>query len=110
MVPEPEIRSWSAGMDHSADLMRALLTRIKDYLSNDGSLNSDGRRLLRDIVREIAKNRRALMRLAKKVRKEPTLENVMRLARELLREEADELLAASLWGLGEGIAEERSNK
>lgn len=92
-------------MDHSADLMRALLTRVREYLSNDGTLNSDGRRLLRDIVREVAKNRRWLMRLAKRARKNPSLENVMRLARELLGKEADELLAESLWGPGEGIAE-----
>lgn len=97
-------------MDHSGDLMRALLTRIREYLSNDGTLNSDGRRLLRDIVREVAKNRRGLMRLAKRVRKEPSLENVMRLARELLGPEADELLAAALWGPGEGIAEEHSSR
>ena len=96
-------------MDHSRDLMRALLTRIRKYLSNDGTLNSDGRRLLRDIVREVAKNRRELMRLAKRVRKEPTLENVMRLARELMGDEADEVFAASLWGLGEGIADDSSD-
>ncbi len=93
-------------MDHSGDLMRALLTKIREYLSNDGTLNSDGRRLLRDIVREVAKNRRGLMKLAKRVRKEPSLENVMKLAREIIGDEADELLAAALWGLDEGIAEE----
>ena len=97
-------------MDHSGDLMRALLTKIREYLSNDGTLNSDGRRLLRDIVREIAKNRRGLMRLARRVRKEPSLENVMRLARKLIGDEADELLAEALWGPGEGIAEEHSQR
>ncbi len=97
-------------MDHSGDLMRALLTKIREYLSNDGTLNSDGRRLLRDIVREIAKNRRGLMKLARRVRKEPSLENVMKLARELIGGEADELLAEALWGPGEGIAEEHSQR
>ena len=86
--------------------MKVLLTKIRKFLSNDGTLNPDGRRLLRDIVREIAKNRKDLMRLAKKVRKEPSLENVMMLARRLIGDEADELLAEALWGPNEGIADE----
>lgn len=88
--------------------MRALLTNVRKYLSNDGTLNSDGRRLLRDIIREIAKNRKSLMGLARKIRKDPSIENFMKLAREIIGEEADELLATALWGPGEGIAEEPS--
>ncbi len=93
-------------MDHSADLMRALLRSIRRYISNNGTLNSDGRRLLKDIVREIAKNRKELMKIAKKARKDPSLENIMRLAEELLGDEANVLFAEALWGPEEGLVDE----
>ncbi len=72
--------------------MRKLLTNLRRYVSTNGYLNSDGRKLLNDLVRELARNKSALTRMAKEVRKDPSLSKVIKLGEALLGSEALELL------------------
>ena len=79
--------------------LRVLLLNFCRFFSKDCVLNSDGRRLLNDIAREVAKCEPHLMELVKKVRKKPTLENILKLAREFLSEdEISEVIDLGIYG------------
>ncbi|OYT49886.1 MAG: hypothetical protein B6U73_04820 [Desulfurococcales archaeon ex4484_204] len=90
---------------HARDYMRKLLRGYREYFGRGPALNSDGRRLLNDIVRELAKEGGELASIGRRVRRDPTLENVVKLARLMLGREADELLAEGAYGLLEGVEE-----
>jgi len=81
------------------DYLRTLLLNFSKFFSRDCVLNSDGRRLLNDIAREVAKYDTSLLKLVREVRKEPTLENVLKLARKFLSEdEVSELINTGIYG------------
>jgi len=60
--------------------MRKLLSGYQLYFDRHGVLNSDGRRLLNEIIRLVVYEYPELKPLVKKVRKDPTLSNVVKLA------------------------------
>jgi len=60
--------------------MRKLLSGYQLYFDRHGVLNSDGRRLLNEIIRLVVYEYPELKPLAKKVRKDPTLSNIVKLA------------------------------
>lgn len=80
-LDEARFRSWMAS------LIRKLLTEYKEYFSKDGILNSDGRKLLEDIIKPTVRRYPHTKAIARKVRKEPTIENVLKLARLYLSDE-----------------------
>jgi len=61
-------------------LFRKLFLGYGKYFSKYGLLNSDGRRLLNEIVKPILKQNPQAKPLIKEVRKEPTLENLRKLS------------------------------
>lgn len=66
------------------NLVRKLLTNRGEFFDKTNTLNSDGRRLLNKIIKLVLSNHPELRRLATKTRKNPTLENVAKLAEEIL--------------------------
>ncbi|MCC6032888.1 MAG: hypothetical protein LM561_02265 [Desulfurococcaceae archaeon] len=67
------------------NLVRRLLTRREEFFDKSNVLNSDGRRLLNKVIRMVLSEYPELRKLASKTRKNPTLENVTRLAEEITR-------------------------
>ena len=82
----PEVRS----------LARKLLLGYRLYFDRFGALNSDGRRLLAELCRYLVYEHPELKRVVRRVRKNPTLENLSKLFSTILGE--DEV--ANLVGLG----------
>ena len=81
------------------EYLRVLLLNFYKFFSKDCVLNSDGRRLFNDIAREVAKHKPGLMKLVKNVRKNPTLENILKLAKEFLSDdEISELVSLGVYG------------
>lgn len=60
-------------------LARKLVLGQSKYLSKGGELNSDGRKLLEELVRSALRCRPELKSLVTRVRKRPVLENVIKL-------------------------------
>ncbi len=88
MKPEdPRLNAWVSS------LFRKLFLGYGKYFSKWGLLNSDGRRLLNEIIKPILKQKPQAKPLIKEVRKNPTLENLRKLS-ELYIEEGvtDELV------------------
>ncbi len=80
--------------------MTHLISNYYIYFDKNSILNSDGRRLLNELIREGMKCFPELRKLFKEVRKDPTLEKVMKLAKKVLGEyEAQELLQLSIYYL-----------
>jgi hypothetical protein len=69
-------------------LMIKLLSNYPKYFSKDGVLNSDGRRLFEEIVKPLIKECPELKGVVRKARKNPTLENVFRVAERFMDREA----------------------
>jgi hypothetical protein len=65
------------------NLIRKLLTRREVFFDKTNVLNSDGRRLLNKIIRMVLREYPELRKLVSKTRKNPTLENVIKLAEEI---------------------------
>ena len=63
-------------------LLDLLLRRREEYFSDD-VLNSEGRKVLGRVARILMRTRPETSRLLKRVRREPTLDNVAKLARAL---------------------------
>ena len=84
----PEVRS----------LLKKLLLGYHLYFDRFGVLNSDGRRLLAEVLRYLVYEHPELKPLARRVRKDPTLENVAKLARVVLGDEVDELVDLGIYG------------
>ncbi|ALL00262.1 hypothetical protein Pyrde_0212 [Pyrodictium delaneyi] len=76
-------------------LIEALLKGYSKYFSND-VLNSDGRRLLERLVRLLLETNPGLRRLVYRVRRNPTLEMILRLAEEFYLCDARALAAEAL--------------
>jgi len=80
--------------------MRKLLSGYQLYFDKYGVLNSDGRRLLNEIIRLLIYEHPELKPLVKRVRKDPTLSNVVRLAEVFMDvNEVRELVETSIYGL-----------
>jgi len=80
------------------NLLRKLLLGYYLYFDRFGVLNSDGRRLLAEALRYLVYEHPELKSLARRVRKDPTLENVSRLARAVLGDEVEELVRLGIYG------------
>ena len=68
-------------------LFEKLLKNYGRYFSKDGTLNSDGRKLVENIIHQSVKRNPQLKQIARDLRREPTLNNVLKLAREFLSDE-----------------------
>ncbi len=81
------------------NLLRKLLLGYRTYFDRFGALNSDGRKLLSELTRYLVHEHPEMKPLVQRVRKNPTLENVSKLAREVLGdEEVENLIKAALYG------------
>jgi len=81
------------------NLMRKLLLNYTKFFSKDNVLNSDGRKLLEEIIRLLMYEHPEYRSLVRKVRKNPTLRNIIRLAELLMDpQEIRELLSFALYG------------
>ena len=79
--------------------MRKLLSGYQLYFDRHGALNSDGRRLLNEIIRLVVYEYPELKPLVKKVRKDPTLSNVVKLAEIFMDiNEIRELVEIGIYG------------
>jgi len=93
------LKENAANAELARSYIRVLLLNFHKFFSKDCVLNSDGRRLLNDIAREVAKHRPNLLKLVRKVRKDPTLEHVLKLAREFFSAgEISELISLGVYG------------
>jgi len=80
-------------------LMRKLLLGYRKYFTKSGVLNSDGRRLLEEILRFLVYEHPEYRDLAYKVRREPTLENIVKVAELFMeRDEIEELISLGIYG------------
>ncbi len=75
---------------------KLLILNYRRYFGRRGVLNSDGLRLLNELVRIVVAHRPELSRIIKEVRKNPTIENFMKFAERVLGNEAYELLYLSI--------------
>uniref|UniRef100_A0A7J3QED7 Uncharacterized protein n=1 Tax=Ignisphaera aggregans TaxID=334771 RepID=A0A7J3QED7_9CREN len=74
-------------------LMRKLLENIPLYFDKNLTLNSDGRRLLSQLLRYLLYEHHEYRYIIKEVRKNPTIENVVKLAKIALSpNEVEDLL------------------
>lgn len=80
------------------NLLRKLLLGFNLYFSND-VLNSEGRKIYGEAVRMLVYEHPEYKGLISRVRRNPTLENVMKIARLVLGDEADEVLEIGVYGL-----------
>ena len=81
------------------NLMKKLLLGYSRFFSKNGVLNSDGRKLLEEIIRLLMYEHPKYKPLARKVRKNPTLRNVIRLAELFMDyQEIEELISLALYG------------
>jgi len=98
------VRSEDINDERFREWMRSLIAKMllgfSKYFSKSCVLNSDGRRLLEEILKPTVRRYPHLRGIARKVRREPTLENILKLAsifmdydeaRELVREGMREL-------------------
>ncbi len=93
-INDERFREWMRS------LIAKMLLGFSKYFSKNCVLNSDGRRLLEEILKPTVRRYPHLKGIARKVRREPTLENILKLAsifmdydeaRELVREGMREL-------------------
>ncbi|MEM2022014.1 MAG: hypothetical protein QXP80_07310, partial [Zestosphaera sp.] len=63
-------------------LVVKLLSDRRRFFDKNNVLNSDGRRLLSKVIKLVLRDRPELRDFLSKVRRDPTLDNVMRLAEE----------------------------
>lgn len=70
-------------------LVVKLLSDRRRFFDKNNVLNSDGRRLLSKVIKLVLRDRPELRDFLSKVRRDPTLDNVMRLAEELLGVESE---------------------
>ena len=85
-VDDARFREWMRS------LIAKMLLGFGKYFSKDCVLNSDGRRLLEEILKPTVRRYPHLKGIARKVRREPTLENILKLATIFMNDdEAKEL-------------------
>jgi len=75
---------------------RLLILNYRRYFGRRGVLNSDGLRLLNELVRIVVIHKPELSKIIKEVRKNPTVENFMKFAERVLGNEAYELLYSTI--------------
>ena len=73
-IDDARFREWMRS------LIAKMLLGFGEYFSKDCVLNSDGRRLLEEILKPTVRRYPHLRGIARKVRREPTLENILKLA------------------------------
>lgn len=66
------------------DVMRKLLVDYPTFFSKNGIVNSEGRKLLENIIKALMNEYPFYRRFLHKVRREPTLENILKLARLIM--------------------------
>ena len=71
-------------MDYVSRLLAELLENVEKYFDKNLTLNSEGRKVLEKVIAILMNNSFECKRLVKKVRKKPTLENVVKLAETIL--------------------------
>jgi len=80
-------------------LLRKLLLGYKQYFHND-VLNSDGRKLFEEILRMTMYEHPELRRLVYRLRRNPTIDSVLKLAKIVLGDkEAEEIYRIGVYGL-----------
>jgi len=75
---------------------KILILNYRKYFGRRGVLNSDGLRLLNEIIRIVVTHKPELSKIIKEVRKNPTIENFMKFAERVLGSEAYELLYSTI--------------
>ena len=80
------------------NLFKKLLLGFKLYFSGD-VLNSEGRKVFGEAVRMLVYEHHEYKDLITRVRRNPTLENVMKIARLVLGDEAEKMLKIGIYGL-----------
>ena|GEM_PF-939022 len=73
-------------------VLRKLLTERGRYFDKREVLNSDGRKLLEEALKKLVRYDPGRKRLVRRVRREPSYEEVLRLAQHLLGDECAEEL------------------
>lgn len=76
-------------------LARELASSYASYFSHD-KLNSEGRKVFEEISRALVREHPELKRVVARARRDPSLNNVMRVLERILGEEAWELLKGSI--------------
>lgn len=78
-------------MNAEISTMRELIVRLLNnyttLFSKNGVLNSEGRKILEEVIKVIMNNYPFYRRLVYRVRREPTLDNILKLARIFMSEE-----------------------
>ena len=81
-------------------LLRKLLLGYHIYFHND-VLNSDGRKIFCEALRMLMYEHPELRRIIYKARRDPSLDNVLKIARIVLGDEAYDLLKIGVYGIYE---------
>ncbi len=76
-------------------LLKKLILGYREYFSND-ILNSEGRKVFAELARMLVYEHPELKSVVRRVRRDPTLENVLRIARLVLGEKVTEELFSSV--------------
>jgi hypothetical protein len=79
-------------LDYVSRLLIELLENVDKYFDKNLVLNSEGRKVLEKAIAILMSSRAEHRKLVKKVRREPTLENVLKLTEAILGGEAVESL------------------
>ena len=79
-------------------LVRQLIRNYRLYFSKDLRLNSEGMKLLNIIARVVMENCKEAISILRKVRKDPTLENVIKLVSYVLEEKPEVLISSYIYG------------
>jgi hypothetical protein len=68
-------------------LLSKLLINYREFFDKNGILNSEGRKMLEEVIRLILNINPEYRNMIYRVRREPTLENVVRIASKYIPEE-----------------------
>jgi len=68
-------------------LLSKLLINYREFFDKNGILNSEGRKVLEEVIRLILNTNPEYRNTIYRVRREPTLENVVRIASKYIPEE-----------------------
>jgi hypothetical protein len=68
-------------------LLSKLLINYREFFDKNGILNSEGRKVLEEVIRLILNTNPEYRNMIYRVRREPTLENVVRIASKYIPEE-----------------------
>jgi len=74
-------------VNYVSRLLAELLENVEKYFDKNLTLNSEGRKILEKVIAILMNSSFDFKRLVKKVRKEPTLENIVKLAETILGSE-----------------------